>query len=177
MTKYAHWLGYDIVDSFDGETCSLKLKKGSILISDTVVNKVLGLPRGPNKIIFEPSSKVNSTWAKQFRPASAGHIYPWMIVDKIKDCARVTKLFKLNFLVLMSNFLIESNQNSFVKREILGFKGDLDACSQYNWCALVVEKLVSTHKFWAERKSTRFFAGSLAFLTVSYFNSLKCFKA
>ena len=152
----------------DRETSSLKLKEKSLLISDLVVHRVLGLPMGPKEIMLEPSIDVYKKWAEQFKPIIGGKIFPWMVCDKIKSDKSVTQLFKQNFLVILSNFLIESNQNSFMKRDILGLVCDLDACSQYNWCGFLVQKLFSAHEYWAENPSTRSFSGSLAFLIISY---------
>lgn len=75
-------------------------------------------------------------------------------------------MFKLNFLVLLSNFLVESNNNGYVKTDIIGFCGDIEKCSNYNWCGFVIDKLLTTHEFWAGNPSTRHFTRSLPLLTV-----------
>ncbi|KAK1360814.1 hypothetical protein POM88_045288 [Heracleum sosnowskyi] len=52
---------------------------------DWVVNRVLGLPKGRKEIKLKPSEKINLAWANQFKPATPGHVSPWMIFYKIKS--------------------------------------------------------------------------------------------
>ncbi|WOH11231.1 hypothetical protein DCAR_0830711 [Daucus carota subsp. sativus] len=50
MKTYQHRLGYKIVDSFCSRTCGLRLKAGDVLITDTLVHKIIGLPLGDLEI-------------------------------------------------------------------------------------------------------------------------------
>ncbi|KAK1369540.1 hypothetical protein POM88_035632 [Heracleum sosnowskyi] len=91
-----------------------------------------------------------------------------MIAKQIKSHGSATNMFKLNFLVLLSNFLVESNNNGYVKTDIVGFCGNIEKCSKYNWCGFVIDKLLTTHEFWAGNPSIRHFTGSLPLLTYLY---------
>lgn len=46
MLSYPHRLGYNVVDAFCSRTCELKLKAGSVVITDTLVHKIISLPLG-----------------------------------------------------------------------------------------------------------------------------------
>lgn len=170
MKRYAHKLGFALVEAFDQASCSLTVKKGSIKITDVVVEKVLGLPRGNHKVELEDSKTLLWDWEKQFGEKPFYKITASKVAEKIKSDSTASYMFKINFLVLLSNFLVESNNNGYVKTEVVGFRGNLENFSDYNWCALVIDKLVSTHEFWAGNPTTRYFTGSLPLLTVSKSN-------
>lgn len=168
MGRYPHRLGYDIVESFDKSTSSLVLKNGSIEISEFVVNKVLGLPIGRKKIELDGGADNLTIWAEQFVPTTKSHVTATMVSKLLKREKTVNMEFKLNFLVFMTNFLIESNQNCFLKTDILSFNGNLDKCYEFKWCELLIARLKFTHAFWAADPEKRYFAGPLAFLIVSF---------
>lgn len=170
MKRYAHKLGFALVEAFDQATCSLIVEKGSIKITDTVVEKVLGLPRGNRNVELEDSKTLLWDWERQFGEKPFYKIKASNVAEKIKSNSTASYMFKINFLVLLSNFLVESNNNGYVKTEVVGFRGNLENCSDYNWCALVIDKLISTHEFWAGNPTTRHFTGSLPLLTVSNSN-------
>lgn len=167
MEHYAHNLGYNIAESFDGKSCSVKLKAGVIKIDDRVVHSVMGLPIGDEIIICNEDSAVCDIWAEQFSGFVSSQISPLMVRDKILENRQADTNFKWNFLVMLYNFFIESNQNLFLKRDILRFSRNIENCGKYNWCQILVEKLKKTHTYWAAN-TKRHFAGPLAFLIVSY---------
>lgn len=167
MLHYPRRLGYKVVEAFDGVASALKLEGGNVEISDVVVEKVLGLPNGKSDIEFTTDKSDEDLWAEQFENKPRAEITPRMVYDKIKRYEEVDKIFKLNFLVLMSNFLIESHSNAYVNREILRFRGNLEECFNYKWCELLIRRLKSSHKYWVREPSTRHFTGSLPFLIVS----------
>ncbi|KAF1001375.1 hypothetical protein AG4045_025685 [Apium graveolens] len=167
MEHYAHNLGYNIAESFDGKSCSVKLKAGVIKIDDRVVHSVMGLPIGDEIIICNEDSAVCDIWAEQFSGFVSSQISPLMVRDKILENRQADTNFKWNFLVMLYNFFIESNQNLFLKRDILRFSGNIENCGKYNWCQILVEKLKKTHTYWAAN-TKRHFAGPLAFLIYLY---------
>lgn len=62
--------------------------------------------------------------------------------------------------------LIEQPTNSYVRQTLCGFSGQLDKCSNYNWCAYMLEKLKETHKVWERDRATHNYTGLIAFLVV-----------
>ena len=167
MKSYAHKLGYIVVESFNRSECAIVLDQGSIVLTDDVVNRVLGLPKGDDPVEIKECKNLLLAWVSQFPKRSHFNVTASLIVKKIRSSEKATYLFKLNFLVLLSNFLVESNHNGYVKTEILGFCGEIDKCYKYNWCGFVINKLLSTHEFWDDNRSGHHFTGSLPLLTVS----------
>ena len=112
-------------------------------------------------------------WLAQF---STNNITVSMIVEIMngkKDTENfkrpeVTENFKLNFLIVMSNILIETPTNSYFEKQLLRFDDDLDNCCYYNWAEYLINRLVAGTESW-NRTSSTFFTGSLIFLTVSHF--------
>lgn len=168
MKRYAHKLGYTLVEALDRDECSIRMEDGTIKISDVVVHKVLGLPRGAEIVVVRECKQLLGAWESQFAGKPFSKITASMIARKIKNNGSATFTFKLNFLVLLSNFLVEYNNNGYVKNDIVGFCGEIEKCSNYNWCGFVIDKLLTTHKFWAGNPSIRNFTGSLPLLTYLY---------
>lgn len=73
----------------------------------------------------------------------------------------------LNFLVLLSNIIIEGPSNPYVKQDVLGFVGDIDKCGQYNWCHFLVSQLKIAYVSWRENPDVKLYTGSVPFLVVS----------
>ena len=161
--KFPHRIAYNVVEAFDSERCALVLEAGTVLITERLVHNVLGLPLGENEIRLAKSRIAKSAWDEQYETTQ---ITPIMIKDKILESPFVDYNFKMNFLILMYNFLIEANQNRYVKRDFLSFGGNIDEIGSYNWCSLLLRKLKVTHDFWADGK-WRNFAGPLPCLIVS----------
>ncbi|KAK1385473.1 hypothetical protein POM88_023208 [Heracleum sosnowskyi] len=168
MKRYAHKLGYAIVEALDRNDCSIRLQDGNIKISDVVVQMVLGLPKGEEDVDVQDRKEVLSAWESQFDRKPFSKITATMIAKEIKSYGSATNMFKLNFLVLLSNFLVESNNNGYVETDIVGFCGNIEKCSKYNWCGFVIDKLLTTHEFWAGNPSIRHFTWSLPLLTYLY---------
>ena len=167
MEIYTHRLAYRIADAFCSRTCELRLKAGTVVVTESLVNKILGLPQGPLDIELQEGKVGKTTWDEQYRSTS---ISPGKVRDKLKSSKSVDYNFKMNFLILVYNFFIEANQNMYISRRLLSFGGNIDECGRYNWCKLLIDKLRTTHEFWSEGKAWRNFAGPLAFLIVIYLN-------
>lgn len=167
MLCYTHNLGYIVVEAFNGASCSLVLQAGNINITDSIVHSVIGLPNGIEVIKFSKDRAAYSDWGQQFPGCKSSEITPSMVRNKILESPRADENLKWNFMILMYNFFIESNQNNFLTRDVLRFSGDIENCGKYNWCQLMIEKLKETHSYWAE-DTKRNFAGPLPFLIVSY---------
>ncbi|XP_063939410.1 uncharacterized protein LOC135148373 isoform X2 [Daucus carota subsp. sativus] len=170
MEIYTHRLAYRIADAFCSRTCELRLKAGTVVVTESLVNKILGLPQGPLDIELQEGKVGKTTWDEQYRSTS---ISPGKVRDKLKSSKSVDYNFKMNFLILVYNFFIEANQNMYISRRLLSFGGNIDECGRYNWCKLLIDKLRTTHEFWSEGKAWRNFAGPLAFLIFCYVTCLE----
>ncbi|KAK1383135.1 hypothetical protein POM88_020870 [Heracleum sosnowskyi] len=165
MDCYAHNLGYNVVESFDAKTCSVKIKAGVIKIDDTTVHNVMGLPIGNEVIECNEKNSAYVFWTGQFLGCASSQITPLMVRNKVLGNRRADTNFKWNFMIIVYNFFIESNQNRYLMINILRFSGNIEKCSNYNWCQLLIEKLKTTHGYWAADRK-RNFAGPLPFLIV-----------
>ncbi|KAK1360471.1 hypothetical protein POM88_044945 [Heracleum sosnowskyi] len=148
MQHYPHRLGYKIAESIDRKRCSLKLIDGNVEISPVIVSKVLGMLNGEKEIEFTSDQTEEDLWVKQFENKANGKITPRMVYNRMNRCEDLDRMFKLNFMVLMSNFLIETNANGYVNQEILHFKGNVDHCYEYKWCELLISRIKSSHRYW-----------------------------
>ncbi|KAK1384059.1 hypothetical protein POM88_021794 [Heracleum sosnowskyi] len=164
---YAHNLGYNVVESFDAKTCSVKIKAGVIKIDDTTVHNVMGLPIGNEVIKCNEKNSGYVVWAEQFPGCASSQITPLMVRNKLLGNRRADTNFKWNFLIMVYNFFIESNQNRYLMRDILRFSGNIEKCSNYNWCQLLIDKLKTTHGYWATDRK-RNFVGPFPFLIYLY---------
>ena len=166
MGVYTHNLGYNVVQAFDNENCSLHLQAGKIEINDRTVRCVLGFPMGDKLIQRGKDLEPITYWGKQFEGAGC-EVTAAMVSKLILESVEADRKFKLNFLVLMYNFFIEGQQNNSLNRDILKCSMDIDNCWRYNWCRLLLEKLRKAHAYWSAEPK-RYFTGSLPFLIVSY---------
>lgn len=170
MNEYPQALSYYIAQAFQENSSSFCLGNTIIPITDEDVNEVLGLPRGKNKLLIIRNSLREERWRNQF---ISGDRAGWkvtanMVSEAIKKSNEADQNFKLNFLVLMSNILIEGPKNPYVRQTILGFTGDLDHCNLYNWCEYLLSQLRVGSIAWNENPTTKHYTGSIPLLVVSY---------
>lgn len=133
MESYVHTLAYNVVESFDARTCSVMVKEGDIKIDDTTIHSFMGLPMGNEVIECNENSSSYAVWAEQFPGRTSSQITPLMVRDKILGNHRADINFKWNFLIMISNFFFESNQNRYLMRDILRFSGNIEICSSYKY--------------------------------------------
>lgn len=75
-------------------------------------------------------------------------------------------MFKLNFLIIITNGLIERNTTTYLIRDILDYDIELDNCAAYNWGELLIRSPVKKKSNWENMKSL-YYPGAIVFLTVS----------
>lgn len=170
MNDHPQALGYYLALHFRPEITSLCFQNKSIPISHDDVNEVLGLPKGCNSLVFMKNPHIVERWRQQFISTKrvGWKITANMVSDAIKNSSTADTMFKLNFLVLMSNILIEGPKNPYVKHTMLHFAGDLDECNKYNWCEYLITNLVKAGKSWIVDPQTKRYTSSLPFLVVSF---------
>ncbi|WOG92214.1 hypothetical protein DCAR_0311477 [Daucus carota subsp. sativus] len=175
MQVHAHKLGYNLVQAFDVENCALVLNCGTIVINERLVHRVIGLPMGEMVLTTTDTDSLLDVWGGQFSGKTGCEIPAGTVRDRLIESICVDRLFKLNFLVMVYNFFIEGHQNHHVNRDVLKLELNVDACAQYNWCRLLIDKLRSSYAYWsAEKKQS--FTGSLPFLTYLYLSKVRNHK-
>lgn len=170
MNEYPQSLGYYLALSFIRHRSSLCFDNVTIPIADDDVHEIFGLPKGKQNLVFMRNSNTEKLWRAQYTsPGRLGwKITANMVCDAIKKSSAVDRMFKLNFLVLLSNILIEGPTNPYVKQTMLSFAGNIDECNQYNWCQYLISQLKIASLSWNENPASKRYTGSLAFLVVSF---------
>ena len=165
-------LAYNVLQIFDHNLVSLKLKNNDIQITENDVFDVLGLPYGGIKIQLADETKFKQreeTWNAQFaNEKEREQITAQMLVQKMRKQG-VSDNFKLNFLIVMSNTLIGTTSSAYVDKQLLRIDDDLEHLQRYNWSEYLLHYLVIATECWNRTAST-FFRGSLIFLTVRLYN-------
>ncbi|WOH14890.1 hypothetical protein DCAR_0934418 [Daucus carota subsp. sativus] len=109
-------LAYNVLQIFDHNSVSLKLKSLDIQITEDDVFDVLGLPYGGLKIQLADETKFKQReecWNAQFSTEKEREqITAQMLVQKMRKQG-VSDNFKLNFLIVMSNALIGTTSSSY----------------------------------------------------------------
>ncbi|KAK1378188.1 hypothetical protein POM88_024932 [Heracleum sosnowskyi] len=124
--KIPHRLAYHVFNSFDSMSRTLKLPNSSIQITDRDVYDVLGLPAGQQTFKFADTAARKNLWTSQFPQKPHYNILPSTVIDIMKDMTEDNEMFKLNFLMIMSNGLIERNTTSYLIRDVLDYDINLD---------------------------------------------------
>ncbi|WOH15440.1 hypothetical protein DCAR_0934981 [Daucus carota subsp. sativus] len=142
-----------------------------VKITEQDVADTLGLPKGEKEICFE-KGKVNrdkfSRWRAQFPDKDENRITELTVYEAITRSRVVDLHFKQNFMILMMNLFIYTNNSSFLCQDVLGFEDEFENASQYNWCKLVIESLRTSHEEWWDDPHKKYYTGSLVFLLFFY---------
>ncbi|KAL8119180.1 uncharacterized protein LOC141724157 isoform X2 [Apium graveolens] len=168
LEKIPHRLACSVLEAFDAQNCLLKLQSENVAITNQDVYNVLGLPIGDTLFTLATENKSlerHYTWKEQF---GKNNITTAAVTERIKESEEADDLFKLNFLIVLSNVLIERQTGSYVHRDILGFDIQLDQCNQYNWGEFLLRCLVRTKANWRKATSSLFYTGPIIFLTIFY---------
>ncbi|XP_063940339.1 uncharacterized protein LOC135149228 isoform X2 [Daucus carota subsp. sativus] len=168
-------LAYNVLQIFDHNSVTLKLKNKDIQITEDDVFDVLGLPYGGIKIQLADETKFKQreeTWNAQFaNEKEREQITAQMLVHKMRKQG-VSDNFKLNFLIVMSNTLIGTTSSAYVDKQLLRIDDDLEHLQRYNWSEYLLHYLVIATECWNRTAST-FFRGSLIFLTLLYVDRVR----
>ncbi|KAK1392593.1 hypothetical protein POM88_011649 [Heracleum sosnowskyi] len=167
LGKIPHRLAYHVFQLFDASSRTLKLPGRIIPITDQYVYYVLGLPVGKRGFNYATTTARKNLWTSQFPEKPQYNISPSTVIDIMKGITEDNEMFKLNFLMIMSNGLIERNTTSYLIRNVLEYEIELDDCAAYNWGELLIRSLVNTKNSWPKLKSV-FYPGPIIFLTIFY---------
>ena len=108
-------------------------------------------------------------WKKQFKfKKNSLRVAVTDVIRLTKNSTTVDLNFKKNFVSVLISFLIQAPSNFYIRKKLLGFCCDLDNCSNYNWCELVLRSLKNSGKFWSNDAETRYYTGSLPFILVCF---------
>ncbi|KAL1808573.1 hypothetical protein ACET3Z_025563 [Daucus carota] len=165
LRDYPRYLGFCIAKKFDFDNCCMIVDETTLKITENDVHRVLGMPLRANLITFLNSKSLASEWKKQFKfKKNSLRVAMTDVIRLTKNSTNVDLNFKKNFVCVLISFLIQAPCNSYIRKKLLGFCCDLDNCSNYNWCELVLRSLKNSGKFWSNDAETRYYTGSLPFI-------------
>lgn len=155
-------IAYNVLQIFDHNSVSLKLKNTDIQITEEDVFDVLGLPYGGVKIQLADEMKFKQREESQYAQFSnekeREQVITQMLVQKMRRQG-VSDTFKLNFLIVMSNALIATTSSSYVDKQLVRIDDDMEHLQRYNWLEYLLNYLIATG-CWNKTNST-FFRRSL----------------
>lgn len=161
-------ISYFVVNNFDENSSSLKLKNGSIKITEKTVFEILGVPLGGTKIESldrsDPDDPVTTTWKSQFHKQG---IRSKDVMQYMKDRKEVDRLFVLNFLVIFATCMAEGTKLGTCNLKFLPFITPEVDVSKLNWCGYIYECLIQSKSKWKRGAHGEYYCGPLTFLIVS----------
>lgn len=167
IPTYPLMLGYNLVENFDDNTCSLKINGEPIEINEADVEEILGIPRGAHKVRFSNDQNISKTWRKQFsNRTDFFRVEIRKVAEKLISTNNVDWNFKINFLCVLISMMMEHPVNSYVRHNLVSFIGDLDRLNDYNWSGFLIESLKDAKTQWYRDPKTIHYSGSLPFLLV-----------
>ncbi|KAK1373077.1 hypothetical protein POM88_029270 [Heracleum sosnowskyi] len=164
LGKIPHRLACSVLEAFDTETCSLKLQGESIVITDHDVYNVLGLSNRDKIFTLATYDKALERHNLRKEEFGKNNITTTAVAKRIKESQEADDQFKLSFLMVLSNILIERQTGSYMHRDILGFDIQLDDCNQYNWGEFLLICLVKTKANWRKTTRSLFYSVPIIFL-------------
>ena len=167
LKEYPVKLSEFMLSSFEPNPSVLKINEIFFEIAEEDVHEIMGLPREPEDVGFVNNVLVKKGWGEIFGPAKQCYqVTAAKLCNFISSNKAVINQFKMNFMVLFSNVLIEGSSTPYVNTNMVEFAGDFDSCKKYNWCRYLIQYLQEQFVIWNQNRERRFFKGSLAFLMV-----------
>ncbi|KAH6775547.1 hypothetical protein C2S52_013108 [Perilla frutescens var. hirtella] len=168
-TQLAYW----VLDNFNANSSELTLANGrSIPVDEEDVHLVFGFPKGGRKIQRRRKSDVldsEITFYNQFGEMKRDRIKLKMVYDKMMKDVDGGDVFKMNFVVLVTACLIESNINGYAAAPMLRYMDTegLKSIHELDWCEYVIRSLIEHKRMWQANK-TKSFGGPILFITTMY---------
>ena len=165
INEYPQPLSFLIAKSYKSTDSSISIGENIINFSENDVQIILGLPKG--ELMFEDSynSEYKDVWRSQFKEYKGPHrITAKSLCDVMEPSKLVTLIFKLNFLIVLTNVLIQGSRTPYVCLKILSYSGNLDQCFKYNWYGYLLQCLDEKFDQWFISPSGQCFTGSVLLL-------------
>ncbi|KAL4561839.1 hypothetical protein LXL04_034020 [Taraxacum kok-saghyz] len=159
-------IAYYMLHKFDTTTNKINLLCGSIEMTTDLVNQIMGFPVGT--ILFDDLQYPNiddttySDWQSQFDKKNAIRINE--IKTKILLSDEADMNFKLNFLAIMINSLIESSSHGKENYAPLKYITKETNIRNINWCKFLIASLRINKHTYDSSNTNSFFVGPSAFL-------------
>ena len=168
-------LTYFVLDRFNPTTRKIELNSGSIDVTRESVNQILGFPLGSMQLksvgFRGAEDRTYNNWENQFPKKTLIRLNE--IKLKLAISKQADMNFKMNFLALMINSLIESSSCGKANYNDLNYIKEDTVIRDIDWCSYVVDCLIKTKRNY-KHSPTAFFVGPSAFLVVSFIFNYIC---
>jgi hypothetical protein len=157
-----------MLERFNATTMTIALPCGNINLSRDTVHDIMGLPMGATKITELPfRSPEHTSYTNWYNQYNKTHVRIHDVKRKIIESTNTDMNFKLNFLVLMINSLIESSSYGKANLDVLNYVTEDVDITDLDWCSLLLDSLTRNKFTYNPSKPGDFFVGPSAFLMVS----------
>jgi len=170
-------IAYYMLENFDSTTNTINLLCGSIEVTTDLVNQIMGFPVGTMSFddlqYPDTADTTYSDWQSQFEKKNAIRINE--IKTKIILSDEADMNFKLNFLAIMINSLIESSSHGKANYAPLKYITKETDIRKINWCEFLIASLRRNKHTYDSSNTNSFFVGPSAFLVVRSLKSPSCY--
>ncbi|CAI9278553.1 unnamed protein product [Lactuca saligna] len=174
MTEVPGALSCFVLEKFDLTTKKIILQRGKIDVTRESVHQILGFPLGRKKFSELPfrttEDNTYEEWTQQFENKSMIRLQE--IKMKIVSSNKVDMNFRMNFLALLINSLIESSSSGKANTSPLKYIMKDTKISNIDWCSYLIDCLVKTKQSYDPSSSTSNFVGPSAYLVLVYVDSV-----
>ncbi|KAK1367820.1 hypothetical protein POM88_033912 [Heracleum sosnowskyi] len=115
-------LSSKIVQAFDHTSVSIAIENGRIYINEEDVFSVIGLPHGGKPIELKDTEVTSRRGQERLAQFPDKQITVARVIERVRAEPRVTEMFKINFLIVLSNVLIRTPTHSYVDKQELESK-------------------------------------------------------
>lgn len=168
MTDVPGALSKFVLENFDPSTNTLKVKRGNIPVTRESVHEILGLPMGEVKFEELEYRKKGDTsyddWKAQFENNAMVRLQD--IKTKIVSTRNADMNFKLNFIAVLVNALLESSSTGKCNTSPLNYITKETDIANLDWCKFLIDSLVKTKSSFDPKSKTAFYVGPASFLVV-----------
>ena len=131
-----------LLSSFEPNPPVLRTNESIFEINEEDVREIMGSPVGEQDIVFvERTDVIKSLTNNLTRAKHCYQVTPSDLCKAITANQAADEEFKLNFIVLLSNALIEGSSTPYVNNNMVQFAGDIDNYNIYNWCRYLIQCL------------------------------------
>ncbi|KAL3646802.1 hypothetical protein CASFOL_009346 [Castilleja foliolosa] len=150
-----------LLNVFDFSGCSLDMRRGELVIGEEDVLSVFDLPQGKGVVNEMSLLKGNENFDKFVRDYRRRWDLEWgspllkVMEESLIERQYYGDDFKRDFVVVAVTSLFHSNQDRNVNLRILDSLYDVNEIKNLNWCAYVIQKLLSTVNDWRKSKASK----------------------
>lgn len=161
-------LGYFVIDHFNPDEMEIKFGNVSIKVDVESINQLLGVPNSGIDLtsITPPPSKTFTPFAYKNRYGSKMFSFKDVVKKITQTDVNSGIMFKLDFLVLFFNSMVECHKNGLCKTTIVDLVNEETNFSDIDWCTYIISLIKRSKNDWHSKDFTCFFRGALTILTV-----------